>query len=102
MEVSGEMMVGVLQLLLVPGFFLGFARVLWLVSKELTRINAKSSSPDFGDQETSSPAISDESVPEKTFANFVIIFLYVLVVVIGFLALVWLWMADVTEGNYWE
>jgi hypothetical protein len=80
--------VGALQILLVLGF-LGFGRALWLVSKEIqSRKNVKSSSPDFGDQETSSPAIRDESVPEKTFANFVIISLYVLVVVIGLPAIV--------------
>ena len=87
------MAVGVLQILLVLGFFGAFGRALWTVSKEIqNRKNVKSSSPDFGDQATSNPAIGNESVPEKSFKNFVFIFFMVLIMVIGLLALVLLWV----------
>ena len=96
------MAVGVLQILLVPGVFGAFGRALWTVSKEIqSRKNVKSSSPDFGEEATSNPAIGNESVPEKSFKNFVIIFLMVLVVVIGLLALVSLWVALNPEGFNW-
>ena len=40
---------------------------IWTVNKEIrSQTNAKSSSPDFGDQVTSSPDISDEALHEST------------------------------------
>jgi uncharacterized membrane protein len=82
-------MVAVLSLLLVLGIFFVFGWNLWTVYKEIqSRTNTKSSSHDFGDQATSNPPFNNEAVPEKTFKNFVIIFLYAILTVLGLLAMI--------------